>query len=253
MLFLQRDIIDLFIKHTGMAFEGQFVRYVHRSTDIITTEIPTWSFVLTNSGLFSQQVRAEISDFERVVSIPPIYFEAKSRTSYYLNMDTINWVWHQGDIIILYDQSGQKELGHWEFYLKEYAFGECPECHGLGLCPACKGHPHDLLENPVGYGFTPITCQHCHGNGKCPTCYVPYRHDNIGQLRIPQRTPRTNKSKMDLGKELSAKEAALGRCLIEKTQLELQGKKFSTDYSVLIKKIAQLQSEISLINRQINS
>ncbi len=239
-----------------MGFKGRFVKFIHliganRGGDFVT-EYPTWSFSLTNTSWFgSTQVRAYITDYyQRKDREYP--FEARSGKTYNFNISTIDWDWCQGDVFILFDQQG-RELGRWELFLKEYAPGECPECHGTKKCGACHGHP--LKSNPDIYANNLfIKCSRCHGNGVCQTCHIPYHLDGLGQeLYVPPKAPKTFKSVLSLQNEIDKKNEQLARYQGELWQLQMQGKRNSMQYKLMENKITQCEREIKVLKQQLSA
>lgn len=101
-----------------------------------------------------------------------VHFDAGK--SYRFDKDSVNWIWHQGDYAAILG-SNDKILQKFEFRLREYGPGECPECHGTKKCRKCGGKGY------IDYGGTNIVhCDRCNG-GTCPTCDVPYRKPNYNQ------------------------------------------------------------------------
>ena len=87
------------------------------------------------------------------------------------NFDTCGWQWYQGDFFAILDKKGKIEQS-WQLRLKEYAPGECPECHGTHKCGHCRGQG---VWADLKYGTGIQTCPYCGGTGVCDTCNIPRR------------------------------------------------------------------------------
>jgi len=85
--------------------------------------------------------------------------------------------WCQGDFFAILDKYGRHKQ-KWVLNIKEYAKGECPECHGSQRCTYCHGNGQVYIKASMGYE----SCRHCGGTGVCPTCYVPKRTVNANNV-----------------------------------------------------------------------
>jgi len=229
-----------------MAFKGNFSKFIYKSTrGGWVSEHPRWMFTLTNTSFFgSKQVKAYITDYYQRNS-REYPFEAKAGKTYQFHMGTIDWDWCQGDLFILFDSQG-KELGRWEFFLKEYAPGECPECHGTKKCGRCKG---DFVKiNPDIYAQDYFMhCPQCHGTGVCQTCYIPYHYDKLGStVYVPPKAPKTFKSAATLQRNIEAKNQELMGLNNQLRQYQLQGR----NTSAIMAKITICQKELAVLNQQ---
>lgn len=92
------------------------------------------------------------------------------------NFDTVNWQWFQGDYAAIIDKKG-KIKQTWVLSLKEYAPGECPDCHGTKICKTCQGKGNIY---PPGQIWNFKTCPSCGGTGICQTCEIPRRKPSFG-------------------------------------------------------------------------
>lgn len=85
--------------------------------------------------------------------------------------------WCQGDFFAILDKHGRHKQ-KWLLNIKEYAQGECPECHGAQRCSYCHGNGQVYINASMSYE----SCRHCGGTGVCPTCYVPKRAVNANNI-----------------------------------------------------------------------
>lgn len=95
------------------------------------------------------------------------------------NQDTVDWSWCQGDCAAIIDKQN-RILQQWTLQLKEYAPGECPECHGTHKCKACQGQGYFMPTFHGGLSDGIGRCSNCGGTGICRTCHVPYRKIRSG-------------------------------------------------------------------------
>lgn len=131
-----------------------------------------YSFVLKNNSWFgSDTIDCVICD---EYGRQPWYFRGqvlKAGNSYRFDFDTVNWTWCQHDYFAIIDKNN-RIIQKWQLNLREYAPGECPECHGTHKCRKCNGngfiYPPRHIENLQ-------TCSACGGTGTCRTCYIPVR------------------------------------------------------------------------------
>ena len=236
-----------------MAFKGKFNKftYLHGADrpghDV--TELASWTFDLTNTSWFgSKQVSLYITDFfQRQNRTYP--FEARSGATYRFNLKTVDWNWGQGDTAILYDAQGQV-IDQWQFFLKEYAPGQCPECHGTKKCGACKGNW--LRNNPnLMSDQLFIKCNRCYSTGRCQTCDIPYHLDAMGnEIYVPYIAGNT-KSVASLQREINSKQQRLQLLMNEMRQLQLQGRANSISYMKMKSESDQLSREIDALNMQL--
>ena len=156
-----------------MSFKGKF----ELTTSKRLSGFRLYSFVLKCTNLFqSETLDCMISDEEHR---QPFYFRNqtfKAGRSYRFDFDTVDWQWYQHDYFAILGK-GDKILQKWQLNLKEYAPGECPECHGTLKCKKCKGegfvYPADRI-----WEFK--TCPACGGTGVCQTCEIPKRPGRFG-------------------------------------------------------------------------
>lgn len=237
-----------------MSFKGKFIRYIHKSgTDKVGSMVSsysTWSFSLTNTNWFgSKKVKAFITDYYQRHS-REYPFEARSGKTYNFNIGTIDWDWCQGDVFILFDEHG-KEIDHWDFFLKEYAPGECPECHGTKKCGKCHGNSIKLNKDIYSDNLY-SECPQCSGTGVCQTCYIPYHRDAMGQdIYVPPKAPTTRKSVSALQQEIDKKNQELSKLKEELWQLEMQGKKNSIQYTMVANRVSQCENALNTLNQQL--
>ena len=239
-----------------MGFKGKFIKYIHKSgankPGAMVSSYPTWSFSLTNTSWFgSTKVKAYITDYYQRHS-REYPFEAKSGKTYNFNIGTIDWDWCQGDVFILFDEHG-KEIDHWDFFLKEYAPGECPECHGTKKCGSCHGDPIKLNKDLYASDWY-HECKRCSGTGVCQTCYIPYHRDALGQdIYVPPQAPKTGKSISVLQQEIEKKNNQLTKLKGDLWQLQMQGKANSIQYKMLSNRVAQCEKELDVLNQQLSA
>lgn len=156
-----------------MGWKGTFSRI--QSTRLRGTSMI--SFTLKNDNLLLSE-KVDIAIFDSYGQ-QPFYFrgqELKAGKSLRFDYDTVGWTWCQGDRIAILGKNDKiKEV--WTLQMKEYAPGECPECHGTHRCGTCNGQG---FVYPSGKVESFQTCPHCGGTGICPTCDVPYRTPKAG-------------------------------------------------------------------------
>ena len=151
-----------------MSFKGAFELYPQKCL----SGTLLYSFVLKNTSWFgSDTFDCMISDeFVR----QPFYFRGfklKAGESHRFDPDTENWIWHQHDFFAILGKN-DKIVEKWQLNLKEYAPGECPECHGTKKCRTCHG---EGFIYPNGHLWDFKKCPACGGTGICQTCDIPYR------------------------------------------------------------------------------
>ena len=156
-----------------MSFKGSF----ELTTSNRMHGFRLWSFVLKCTNLFqSETVDCMISDeFGR----QPFFFRQqtfKAGRSYRFDYDTVDWTWHQHDFFAILG-NGDKIVQKWQLNLKEYAQGECPDCHGTHKCRKCNG---EGFVYPHGHVWEFQTCDACGGTGTCQRCDIPYRPGRFG-------------------------------------------------------------------------
>lgn len=167
-----------------MSLQGSFSLY----TSVRMPGFRLWQFVLKNTNMFlSETVEVMLSDQfgqERMLFRGVSVIKLKAGQSVAFNMDTVDWDWSQDDFAAIVNSSN-KVLKKWQFHIKEYAPGECPECHGTHKCSACRGHSVFTPDLSRGGYFPPLSfepsfCQRCGGRGICMTCNIERR-----KYRVP--------------------------------------------------------------------
>jgi hypothetical protein len=142
-----------------------------------------YSFVLKNTDFFGSETIDCMIGYEGC-AVPFIFRDQKLKAgrSYRFDLDTVNWNWHNHDFFAIIDEKG-KILKKWELNLKEYAPGECPECHGTMKCRKCNGTG---FVYPQGKIYECKPCDKCGATGICQTCFIPEReyHDGDGPTGI---------------------------------------------------------------------
>ena len=172
-----------------MSLKGQFNQIISQRVQ----GMRIYSFTLTNSAwLGSETFDAMLCD---AYGQQPWYYRnqtLKAGQSFRFDFDTVDWQWCQGDFFAILGRK-DKIVDKWVLNLKEYAPGECPECHGTHKCGHCNGQ---------GYSFSfnsgVAQCPYCGGTGVCQTCYIPRRkpsmiapsqNPNIGSTRAKRHRP----------------------------------------------------------------
>lgn len=158
-----------------MGFSGKFVRKpsprAHNAMLI--------SFTLKCTNLFMGET-VDIGIFPSNGG-QPWYFrnqKLKAGKCYDFDYDTVGWNWYNHDTIAILGKN-DKVLQKWELRLKEYAPGECPQCHGTRKCKKCGGQGYVY---PKGETWKYTMCQACMGTGICQECDVPQRGPNYGGM-----------------------------------------------------------------------
>jgi len=159
-----------------MSFTGKFNRILSKKSGVMIH-----SFSLTCSNwLQSETIDFMLSDAQ---TTQPWYYRQqtiKAGGVLVFNYDNCGWQWCQGDYFAILNPNGSIGQG-WQLNLKEYAPGECPECHGTHKCAHCKGQG---IWADLRYGTGIQTCQYCGGTGICGTCNIPRRNIHV----MPQNT-----------------------------------------------------------------
>lgn len=149
-----------------MSLKGQFNQIISQRVQ----GMRIYSFTLTNSAwLGSETFDAMLCD---AYGQQPWYYRGqtlKAGQSLRFDFDTVDWQWCQGDFFAIL---GRKDriVDKWVLNLKEYAPGECPECHGTHKCRHCNGQGYSFSFNS---GVS--QCPYCGGTGVCSTCDIPRR------------------------------------------------------------------------------
>lgn len=156
-----------------MSFKGSFSRI--QSNRLAGCIIVSFSLKCTNM-LFGETV--DVGLFPSDGSQPWYYrgLKFKAGQTYVFNFDTVDWDWHQGDYAAILGKNDKIEK-QWQFLMKEYRPGECPECHGTKKCRSCNGQG---LIYPPNKPWEFKTCSRCGGTGTCQTCDIPRRKPNFG-------------------------------------------------------------------------
>lgn len=158
-----------------MGFKGKFSRV--QSQRLAGTIIVSFSLKCTNL-LMGETV--DLGIFPSDGSQPWYYrgLKFKAGQTYVINFDTENWNWCQGDYVAILGKN-DKITDKWQLKLKEYAPGECPECHGTHKCKKCRGTG---FVNPPGTRnlWEQVSCPDCGGTGICHTCDIPRRQPRFG-------------------------------------------------------------------------
>lgn len=158
-----------------MSFKGTFSRFA--STRLHGSILISFSLKCTNL-MFGETV--DVGIFPSDGSQPWYYrgLKFKSGQTYIFNYDSIDWNWCQGDYAAILG-AGNKIVQKWTLQLKEYAPGECPECHGTHKCHDCHGTG---FVNPSGtrHLWEQVQCPKCGGTGICQTCDIPRRAFRFG-------------------------------------------------------------------------
>jgi len=157
-----------------MSLKGSFTLFYPQR---LGGHIKTWQFVLKNTNMmFSETVDVMLMDCH---GQKPFYFrnvKLKAGESVAFNLDTVDWEWYQDDFAAIID-SNNKIHKKWQFHIKEYKPGECPDCHGTHKCRYCHGQG---MIYPPGKIWEAKACDHCGGTGTCYTCDIPRRKPQMG-------------------------------------------------------------------------
>lgn len=149
-----------------MSLKGQFNQIISQRVQ----GMKIYSFTLTNSAwLGSETFDAMLCD---AYGQQPWYYRnqtLKAGQSFRFDFDTVDWQWCQGDFFAILGRK-DKIVDKWVLNLKEYAPGECPECHGTHKCRHCNGQGYSFSFNA---GVS--QCPYCGGTGICSTCDIPRR------------------------------------------------------------------------------
>lgn len=237
-----------------MSFKGEFVQYrrslVRPGNKVMRDFCTDWCFVLTNTSLLgSKRVTVYMSDYyggqQKQCTI-----DTRARESYRLNADTVGWSWHQGDRAVAVDSDGS-EVGSWMLYVREYANGECPECHGSHKCSACGGQGVFLGGQ---FGVEIITCQKCCGTGMCTTCEVPYRTDALGNaIHIPNPAlAGRHRSPRKLDAEIGRVRQQLADAQQRLWNLQLRGRQHTTEFMSLSRQVDMLRQRLESLENERN-
>lgn len=150
------------------SFTGKFTKL--NSQKVAGMRIFSFSLKCTN-WLQSETIDFMLSDAQ---NIQPWYYRQqtiKAGSVFTFNFDTCGWTWCQGDFFAILKKNGKIDQS-WQLKIKEYAPGECPECHGTHKCGHCRGQG---VWADLQYGTGIQTCPYCGGTGVCDTCNVPRR------------------------------------------------------------------------------
>lgn len=157
-----------------MALKGEFGMFFPNR---FLGHIKVWQFVLKNTNMvFSETFDFMLCD---CYGQQPFFFRGvklKPGQSLAFNYDTVDWAWCQDDYAAIID-ANNRVLKKWIFHIREYAPGECPECHGTKKCKSCRGQGWVY---PPGHIERGERCQRCGGGGKCITCDITYRKPKPG-------------------------------------------------------------------------
>ena len=138
-----------------------------------------WSFELSNTDWFGKKVY-NIGIYDTYRQNP--WFRRgqvlESGYSVAYNYDTFDWLFCQGDTVVLLDDN-DRVIDSWTLQIPEYGLGECPECHGTHKCRRCNGQGY-LFPKHSDEIYT--KCPDCDGTGVCQTCYVPQRPNRYGGM-----------------------------------------------------------------------
>lgn len=156
-----------------MSFKGTFKRVP--SSRLANIMVLSFELKCTNL-MFGETV--DIGLFPSDGSQPWYYrgLNFKAGQTYIFNYDTVNWNWYQGDYAAILGK-GDKVIAKWQLQLKEYAPGECPECHGTHKCRTCNGQG---MVYPPRKIWEAKFCPQCGGTGICKTCDIPRRAPKYG-------------------------------------------------------------------------
>lgn len=154
-----------------MSFTGKFNRVLSQKSEVI---IYSFSLTCTN-WVQSETIDFMLSDAQNVQ--PQVYRRKtiKAGNTFTFNSDTCGWQWCQGDFFAILNKNGKIDQS-WQLRIKEYAPGECPECHGTHQCGHCRGQG---VWADLKYGTGIQTCQYCGGTGFCSTCNIPRRNIQV--------------------------------------------------------------------------
>lgn len=156
-----------------MSFKGTFKRVP--SSRLANIIILSFELKCTNM-MFGETV--DVGLFPSDGSQPWYFRNIKFKVgqSYIFNYDTVDWTWYQGDYAAILGKN-DNVIYKWQLQLREYAPGECPECHGTHKCKACNGQG---FVYPPSMVWEYKTCKTCGGTGICRTCHVPKRTPRFG-------------------------------------------------------------------------
>jgi len=154
-----------------MSFKGSFSKVVSQRLG----HIIIYSFRLECTNWLKNEV-VDVALFDCFNQQPFYFRDLHIGHGQYMdfNKDTVNWSWCQGDSAAIIDKHNNI-IQRWVFTLKEYAPGECPECHGTKRCRSCNGQGF-FMPTFRGCATDGIReCSNCGGTGICHTCDIPYR------------------------------------------------------------------------------
>lgn len=158
-----------------MGFSGKFTRKPSpRAHNTILI-----SFTLKCTNLFMGET-VDIGIFPSNGGQPWFFRDQKLKAgkSYDIDYDTVGWNWYNHDYIAILGKN-DRIVQKWELKLKEYAPGECPQCHGTRKCNKCNGQGYVY---PKGETWKYSMCTACSGTGICQECNVPQRGPNYGSM-----------------------------------------------------------------------
>ncbi len=170
------------------SFTGKFTKVPSRNGGMM---IYSFSLKCTN-WLQSEMIDFMISDAQKN---QPWYYRnqtIKAGGVFTFNYDTCGWQWYQGDFFAILNKNGKIEQ-RWQLNLKEYAPGECPECHGTKKCKHCKGKGMWVDLGIRTYSGIE-SCPHCGGTGICQTCDIPRRNFLSTPINTSFNSVSTNSS-----------------------------------------------------------
>lgn len=235
-----------------MNLKGTFNRVVSQKTGL-----PMYSFTLRNTALlYAETVDCLIRD--ATGSKTRTYRELKvhSRGEVIFNEDTCGWNWCRGDSFCILGRR-DKVQHSWTFSPKEYAPGECPECHGTQACRHCGGQGYlAVLGSPVQ------RCPHCGGTGTCQTCYIPVRRSGLYRpgadgVSSPvsgsssAATIRRSRSAAEIQMDIANVQAQLSQVEWDLKRMELDGNHSHTLYTTQLQLRYKYQERLSRLQQEL--
>lgn len=194
-----------------MGLEGRFYRLPSQRA----LGIPIYSFDLRNTNLLlPENFDLMISD---IASRQPRFFRnirLDARQSLTINADSTGWEWCQNDFCVIID-SDNRIIRKWDFILKQYGPGNCPECGGSQKCRSCGGQGYPM--NLRSFNVTP--CRTCGGTGTCMTCYIPQRTSYQTGRQNPRNIHDIQKRIIDLQSKIERVEWDMRRMELDGTSV----------------------------------